>query len=63
MAIVGTFFGAGDLVERLRETSQDTESRDEVAEDVFNIWKEHPLLGTGSGTFTHVYPSLKSEYH
>lgn len=61
MAIVGTFFGADDLVERLRETSQDTESRDEVAEDVFNIWKEHPLLGTGSGTFTHVYPSLKSE--
>ena len=61
MAIVGTFFGADDLVERLKETSQDTESRDEVARDTFNIWKEYPVFGTGSGTFTHVYPSLKSE--
>tara|TARA_Y100000296_G_scaffold37900_1_gene43853 strand:+ start:12805 stop:14133 length:1329 start_codon:yes stop_codon:yes gene_type:complete len=61
MAIVGTFFGADDLFERLKETSQDTESRDEVARDTFNIWKEYPILGTGSGTFTHVYPSLKSE--
>jgi len=61
MAIVGTYFGADELVERLKESSQDTESRDEVARDVIDIWKEYPILGTGSGTFTHVYPSLKSE--
>lgn len=61
MAIVGTYFGADELIERLKESSQETESRDEVARDVIEIWKEYPVFGTGSGTFTHVYPSLKSE--
>ena len=61
MAIVGTFFGADELIERLKDTSQDTESRDEVARDTFDMWLEYPLTGTGSGTFTHVYPSMKSE--
>jgi O-antigen ligase len=60
IAIVGAFFGVDKVAERLQNTSSQTESRDEVTRDTFNIFLEHPLTGIGAGTFTHAYPSLKS---
>ena len=59
IAIVGAFFGVDKVAERLQNTSSQTESRDEVTRDTFNIFLEHPLTGIGAGTFTHAYPSLK----
>ena len=61
IAIVGTFFGVDKVAERLQNTSSQTESRDEVTRDTFTIFKDYPLVGIGAGTFTHVFPALKSE--
>lgn len=60
IAIVGAFFGVDKVAERLQNTSSQTESRDEVTRDTFDIFLEQPLTGIGAGTFTHAYPSLKS---
>jgi len=45
----------------LQNTSSQTESRDEVTRDTLTIFKDYPLVGIGAGTFTHVFPALKSE--
>ena len=61
IAIVGTFFGVDKVAERLQKTTSETESRDEVTRDTFNIFKEHPIAGIGAGTFIYVFPTMKSE--
>lgn len=60
IAIVGTFFGVDKVAQRLQQTSSQTESRDEVTRDTFNIFLDNPITGTGAGTFTHTFPALKS---
>ena len=60
IAIVGTFFGVEKVAERLQKTSAQTESRDEVTRDTFNIILDNPITGTGAGTFTHTFPAMKS---
>lgn len=60
IAIVGTFFGVEKVAERLQQTSSQTESRDEVTRDTFSIVLDNPITGTGAGTFTHIFPALKS---
>lgn len=61
IAIVGTFFGVDKVAERLQNSSSETESRDEVTRDTFNLWKEHPVAGIGAGTFIYIYPNKKSD--
>jgi O-antigen ligase len=59
IAIVGTFFGVEKVADRLQKTSIEKESRDEVSRDTFNMWLEHPTLGTGAGSFKYTYPHFK----
>jgi O-antigen ligase len=61
ITIVGAFFGVDKVAERLQKTSSQTESRDEVTRDTFNIFLDQPITGIGAGTFTHAYPALKSD--
>ncbi|WP_221800255.1 O-antigen ligase family protein [Oceanobacter mangrovi] len=60
ITIVGTFFGVDKVAERLQNTSTETESRDEVSRDTFNMWLEQPLAGIGAGTFQYRFPEHKS---
>jgi len=61
IAIVGTFFGVEKVAQRLQSTSSQTESRDEVTRDTFDMFLAHPITGVGAGAFTHVYPVYKQD--
>ncbi|MES2606897.1 MAG: O-antigen ligase family protein [Pseudomonadota bacterium] len=54
--IVGRWFGAEEVAERLLETSTATESRDEVSVFSLDILRDYPLTGSGGGTFYTVFP-------
>lgn len=60
IAIVGTFFGVEKVAERLQNSSTESESRDEVTRDTFNMWLEQPILGSGAGSYKYAYPHFKS---
>lgn len=61
IAIVGTFFGVEKVADRLQKTSAKQEARDEIYNDVLDIWQQYPLTGTGAGSFVYAFPALKSE--
>lgn len=56
MFIVGRWFGAEEVAERLMATSAATESRDEVDTFSLGILQDYPLTGSGAGTFYTVFP-------
>lgn len=55
MYIVGNWFGVEEVVERLQNTTLDTEKRDEVARDTVVMWRDHFWVGTGADTFFQAY--------
>ena len=59
--IVGTWFGFDKVVERLENTSVESESRDEVAKSLLRAIPEFGLSGSGLGTFKTVYPNFKDK--
>ena len=61
VAIVGTYFGAERVVERIGETTLQTEDRDEVARYAIGMWKDYPVLGAGLGSFRVVFPRYSAE--
>jgi len=62
MYIVGNWFGVDEVVERLQNTTLDSEKRDEVARDTVVMWRDHFWVGTGADTFfqAYVYGGYKS---
>ncbi len=68
LIIVGRWFGADEVAERLIQTSAATESRDEVSAYSLGIIRDYPLTGSGAGTFYTVFPrysqvELKGDYY
>jgi len=55
MYIVGNWFGVDEVVERLRNTTLESDHRDEVARDTVVMWKDHFWAGTGADTFWQAY--------
>ena len=45
--IVGNWFGVDEVVQRLQNTSLESEKRDEVAIDSIALWQDHFWVGTG----------------
>ncbi len=60
LLVVGNFFGIEEVVERLQETTLESEGRDELARDTLAIVRDFPLTGTGAGTFYSTYPLYNS---
>jgi len=54
--IVGTYFGTRRVVERIAQTTVESEDRDEVARYAVNMWKDYPVFGSGLGSFPVVFP-------
>jgi len=54
--IVGTYFGTERVVERIGQTTVESEDRDEVAGYAINMWRDYPVLGAGLGSFAVVFP-------
>lgn len=54
--IVGTYFGTRRVVERITQTSAESEDRDELAGYALNMWKDYPVFGSGLGSLAVVFP-------
>ena len=54
--IVGAYFGVQRVLDRIEQTTMQTEDRDEIASDTFRMWKEYPMFGAGLGSFHVVFP-------
>jgi len=59
--IVGTYFGAKHIVEKIAQTSVETEDRGEVAGYALRMWKDYPVFGSGLGSFHVVFPRYSAE--
>lgn len=59
--IVGTWFGVEKVVERIEQTSLETEHRGETYGHVRDQWSDYALTGSGLGTFYAVFPQYKTE--
>lgn len=58
--VVGNWFGFEEVQARIQNTSASTETRDEVIRDTLVYIEEHPIIGTGGGSYYSVYPHYKS---
>jgi O-antigen ligase len=56
IVIVGTYFGASQVVERIERTTLAAETRDEVASHTLEVWPAFPVFGSGLGSYHVVYP-------
>ncbi|MBE0614417.1 MAG: O-antigen ligase family protein [Burkholderiales bacterium] len=59
--VVGTYFGTRRVVERISQTTAQTEDRDEVAGYALNMWKDYPVFGSGLGSFAAVFPRYSED--
>ncbi|RLA46832.1 MAG: O-antigen ligase family protein [Gammaproteobacteria bacterium] len=59
--VVGTFFGIDRVVERIEETTLETTKRDEVDVYALGLLRDHPITGTGAGSFYGVFPQYRQE--
>jgi len=59
--IVGTYFGTQRVVERIAQTTAETEDRDEVASYALDMWKDYPVFGSGLGSFPVVFPRYSAD--
>ncbi|SEA34203.1 O-Antigen ligase [Microbulbifer marinus] len=57
--IVGSWFGVDKLRDRLENTSFAQETRDEVNQYGMTLIEQHPIAGTGGGSFYSTFPSVK----
>jgi O-antigen ligase len=59
--IVGTYFGTKRVVDRITQTTAETEDRDEVAGYAVRMWKDYPVFGAGLGAFPVVFPRYSGD--
>lgn len=61
LLVVGTYFGARQVVERIAQTTPESEDRDEVARYALDMWRDYPVFGAGLGSFRSVFPRYSGE--
>ena len=61
IAVVGTFFGIENVIDRLEKTSQKSETRDEVNLYSIKLVEDNVLTGTGTGTFYSAFPEVRKK--
>jgi putative inorganic carbon (hco3(-)) transporter len=61
ISIVGTFFGAKLVVQRIADTRYVTEERKKVNDASVRQWQDYFLTGSGAGTFHAVFPRYRQE--
>jgi len=57
LILIGAIFGVEKVKQRLVETSLASETRDEVIRDSLPIIAQHPIFGTGGGSYYSTFPS------
>ncbi len=61
LILVGTIFGVEKVKQRLVETSLASETRDEVVRDSIPMILEHPIFGSGGGSFYSSFPQYQAQ--
>ena len=61
LTIVGAYFGTEYVVQRVSETTLQSEDRVDVTRYAFNLWKDYPLFGSGLGSYPVVFPRYSGE--
>ena len=61
LLLVGTYFGTQRVIERIVQTSAETEDRGAVAGYALQMWKDYPVFGSGLGSFAAVFPRYSAE--
>ncbi len=56
----GTWIGLDAMISRFFNVSEDLKSRATIWADSFKIVKDFPILGSGLGTFSQIFPMYKS---
>lgn len=59
--IVGAYFGVQKVLDRIEQTTLETEDRDEIAGDTLRLWKDYPVFGAGLGSFHVVFPRYSQQ--
>ena len=59
--IVGAYFGVQRVLDRIEQTTMETENRDEIASDALRMWKDYPVFGSGLGSFHVVFPRYSKQ--
>ena len=54
--IVGAYFGVERVLDRIEQTSMETEDRGANARDTLRMWQDYPVFGAGLGSFHVVFP-------
>ena len=62
VAVVGTFFGVENVVNRIENTTLVSERRDDVDLYAWVLLQDNLLTGTGAGSFYGVFPEYREEY-
>ena len=57
--IVSNWFGLEELVERIEQTTIESEQRDEAVRDAAKVWQDYKLTGAGGGTFYFVFTQYR----
>lgn len=56
LVIVGQWFGAEEVAQRLAQTSRASEQRDDVAAVTLDMIRDYPWTGSGAGSYYTVFP-------
>jgi len=59
VVLVGSWVGVERVVERMEQTSAETETRVEVARDTMTMIRDYPLTGTGAGNYFSTFPNYR----
>jgi O-antigen ligase len=59
--IVGAYFGVQKVLDRIEQTTMQTEDRGQIASDTLQMWTDHPVFGSGLGSFHVVFPRYSQQ--
>jgi O-antigen ligase len=59
--IVGAYFGVQRVLNRIEQTTIQTENRPDIASDTLQMWKDYPVFGSGLGSFRVVFPRYSQQ--
>lgn len=56
VVIIGSYFGASQVVDRIEKTTMATEDRPDIAGHTLEMWRTFPVFGSGLGSYYTVFP-------
>ena len=56
ITIIGAYFGVEQVVQRIEQTTFESEERDDIAGYALKMWHDFPVFGAGLGAFHIVFP-------